>query len=96
MYIKTEATISKTPENFIKNSEILEKFLTPFINEVKTPAKITITPCPSENNKSINPARAILLLNAAKLIIPAKIGVEQGLTAKANKTPTKKGYKNKL
>ena len=34
--------------------------------------------------------------NVAKPIIPAKIGVEQGLEAKANKEPIKNGYKNRL
>ena len=33
----------------------------------------------------------MFLVNAAKLIIPAKIGVEQGLAANANNTPTIKG-----
>ena len=66
------------------------------MKDVNTPARTTITPCPKEKNRSISPARAIFLLNAAKLIIPANIGVEQGLTANAKSIPTKKGYKNKL
>ena len=38
------------PEIFIKISLIEAKFLKPFKNEVKIPAKITTTPCPSEKN----------------------------------------------
>ena len=38
----------------------------------------------------------MLFDNVAKPIIPANIGVEQGLEAKANKEPTKNGYKNRL
>ena len=60
------------------------------------PAKTTITPCPREKNKSIKPARNILFDKVAKPIIPANIGVEQGLEAKANNEPTKNGYKNRL
>ena len=44
-----------------------------------------------EKQRSINPANIRFFVNVAKLIIPAKIGVEQGLEAKANKTPIKKG-----
>ena len=58
---------------------------------MKTPARITITPWPKEKARSIDEAIKIFLLNVAKLIIPANIGVEQGLEAKANKTPIKKG-----
>ena len=76
--------------------ETLEKFLTPFKNEVKTPAKITTTPCPIENKNNIKAAKTMLFVNVAKLIIPAKIGVEQGLEAKAKRTPIIKGYTNKL
>ena len=38
----------------------------------------------------------MLFDKTAKLIIPAKIGVEQGLEARANNVPIKNGYKNKL
>lgn len=72
-------------------SDIEEKFFNPFKNEVKTPANITITPCPKEKHNNIKEAVRMFFVSVAKLIIPAKIGVEQGLEAKANKVPTKKG-----
>lgn len=83
--------INSTPEIFIRISETLEKLRTPFKKEVKTPASITITPWPKEKQRSIKPANKRFLLNAAKPIIPASIGVEQGLAAKANRIPTIKG-----
>ena len=83
--------MSNTPDILSKISEVWAKFLKPFKNEVNTPAKITIIPCPNEKQRSIKPAKKIFFVNVAKLIIPAKIGVEQGLAAKANKIPIKKG-----
>ena len=68
-----------------------EKLRIPFKNEVKMPANTTITPWPSEKHKSIKPAKIKFLLKAAKLMIPAKIGVEQGLDANAKSIPTIKG-----
>ena len=62
--------------------------------EVKTPAKIRITPCPSANKNNIKIARDKFLPMAAKAMIPARIGVEQGVPAKANVTPNNIGYKN--
>ena len=72
-------------------SETEENFFTPFKNEAKMPAKTTTTPCPKAKKKSISPERASFLVRVAKPIIEAKIGVEQGLAAKANKSPIKKG-----
>ena len=83
--------IKMTPENFIKNSLIWAKFLSPFKNEVKTPARTIIKPCPIENKNNIKEASTILFVKVAKLIIPAKIGVEQGLDANANNIPTIRG-----
>ena len=84
------------PESFIKTFETLAKFRTPFKNDVKTPDKIIIKPCPKENKNNIKIAKTIFLDNVANPIIPSKIGVEQGLDAKANKEPIKNGYKNRL
>ena len=83
--------IKRTPESFINISLIEEKFFNPFKNEAKIPAKTITTPCPKEKTRSIKEAVKMFLLKVAKLIIPANIGVEQGLDAKANKTPIKKG-----
>lgn len=71
-------------------------FFKPFKNEVKSPARTIITPCPKEKQRSINEARIMFLLNVANPIIAAKIGVEHGLAAKANNTPIKRGYRKRL
>ena len=84
------------PEIFIKISEIFAMFLTPLRNVVNNPAKIIIIPCPIENKNSISAASAKFLDNTAKLIIPASIGVEQGLDESAKIIPIKTGYKNRL
>ena len=84
------------PEIFIKTSLIEAKFRIPFKNEVKIPERMTTIPCPIEKQKSINPANIRFLLRAAKLIMPANIGVEQGLAANANNAPIINGYINKL
>ena len=91
MYIIKDAIIKSIPENFIKISEIWAVFFNPFKNDVKTPANITITPCPNEKQNNIKEDKIIFFVNVAKLIIPAKMGVEQGLDAKANKIPIKNG-----
>lgn len=70
-----------------------EKFLKPFNEEVNTPAIIKIKPCPRENKNSISTASAIFVERDAKVIIPAKIGVEQGVPAIAKIAPIKIGYK---
>ena len=62
--------------------------------EVKIPAIINIKPCPSANINNISIARAIFLPIAANAIIPAKIGVEHGVPARANVIPSNTGYKN--
>lgn len=62
--------------------------------EVKRPARINTTPCPSANKNNINIAIKMFLPIAANAIIPAKIGVEQGVPARANVIPSNIGYKN--
>ena len=57
------------------------------INDVNNPAKITMTPCPSANKRSIIAACQIFLLKLAVAIIAAKIGVEHGDAAKAKTIP---------
>ena len=59
--------------------------------EVNKPTSINIKPCPKANKNNINIARAILLETDAILIIPANIGVEQGVVANANTKPKMKG-----
>lgn len=81
-----------TPLHLSKISDICEKFFNPFKLEVKTPAIIRIKPCPNENINSINTADHIFEESDAKAIIPAKIGVEQGVPAIANTAPIKIGY----
>ena len=68
----------------------------PFKNDANTPERIIINPWPKEKRNNIKTALKMFFDNVAKPIIPAKIGVEQGLEAKANKEPIKNGYKNKL
>jgi len=64
-----------------------EKCLKPLRLEVKTPAIIKIIPCPRENKNSIKMASIIFVESDAKAIIPAKIGVEQGVPAMAKIAP---------
>lgn len=61
--------------------------------EVNKPAKMRIIPCPNANKNNIKIAKEIFLPIAAKAIIPAKIGVEHGVPARANVTPKSTGYK---
>lgn len=51
-------------------------------------------PCPSANKNNIIIASDKFLPIAAKAIIPASIGVEQGVPARAKVIPNKIGYKN--
>ena len=62
--------------------------------EVNNPAIIRITPCPMANKNNIIIAKEIFLPIAANVIMPAKIGVEQGVPASANVIPSNIGYKN--
>ena len=62
--------------------------------EVNRPAKIRITPWPNANRNNMTIAKYKFLPIAANAIIPAKIGVEQGVPAKAKVMPNNKGYKN--
>ena len=64
-------------------------FLSPDVN---SPATIRITPWPSANRNNIIIANERFFPIAAKAIIPAKIGVEQGVPASAKVIPNKIGY----
>lgn len=55
-----------------------------------------INPCPSANKNSIIIEFTIFAESVANAIIPAKIGVEQGVPIKANTAPKKIGYKIRL
>ena len=68
------------------------RFFTP---EVNRPAIIRINPCPIANKNSIITAAGRFLPIAANAIIPAKIGVEQGVPASAKVMPKIVGYINK-
>ena len=61
---------------------------------MKIPAIIKINPCPKANKNSINIAAKRFLPIAANAIIPANIGVEQGVPASAKTIPKSIGYKN--
>ena len=63
--------------------------------EVKIPAIIKINPWPKANKNNINIAASKFLPIAANAIIPAKIGVEQGVPASAKTIPKSIGYKNR-
>ena len=65
-------------------------FLSPDVNK---PAIMIITPCPTANKNSIRMAIPMFLPIAAKAIMPAKIGVEQGVPARANVMPKSTGYR---
>ena len=64
--------------------------------EVNNPARIRIIPCPRANRNNIKTASYIFFPIAAKAIIPAKIGVEQGVPARAKVIPKRRGYKKIL
>ena len=64
------------------------------IPDVKSPAIIRIKPWPSANKNSIKTAAQRFFPIAANAIIPAKIGVEHGVPARAKAIPRSTGYKN--
>lgn len=63
--------------------------------EVNNPARIKITPCPIANMNNIRIANDKFLPMAANAMMPASIGVEQGVPASAKVIPRRMGYKNK-
>ena len=68
------------------------RFLTPDVNK---PAIINITPWPTAKRNNIAIAAKRFFPIAANAIMPARIGVEQGVPARANATPSKIGYTNR-
>ena len=88
-----ETSIKSPPLNLSKISVNLAIDFIFLSVDVNNPAIIKITPCPKANKNSINIAKAIFLPIAANAIIPAKIGVEQGVPAKAKVIPKSTGYK---
>ena len=92
--MKIDTQISKKPLIFKIISEYAEIAFTCFNPVVKSPAITRIIPCPNENKNSINIASNKLLPIAVNAIMPAKIGVEQGVPARAKSIPIKIGYKN--
>ena len=86
-----EDKINKIPQNFIKNSLYLLNDLMFFTKDVNMPAKTMITPCPKEKANNNKEAYKISEDKLAKLIIEAKIGVEQGVAASAKNIPKTKG-----
>lgn len=62
--------------------------------DVNNPATINITPWPIANKNNIIIASNRFLPIAAKAIMPANIGVEQGVPTSANVIPSNIGYKN--
>ena len=63
------------------------------IFDVRNPANISIIPCPNENRNNIITACIMFADSDANPIIPAKIGVEQGVPASAKTAPKTIGYK---
>ena len=82
------------PLAFVKISEYFAKDDKFFKTDVNTPATSIITPCPSENKNNINAAQAMFVVIVAVAMIPARIGVEQGVVANANTAPKIIGQKN--
>ena len=60
--------------------------------DVKIPAKTIIVPCPSENKNNISAEYAMLADKEAVAMIPARMGVEQGVVARAKTAPSSIGY----
>lgn len=82
------------PLIFNNNSEKLANFLRFLMPEVNKPAIINITPWPIAKRNNIIIAAKRFFPIAAKVIMPANIGVEHGVPARANATPNKIGYTN--
>ena len=74
-------------------SEYLATVSICFIKFVNIPANTKITPSPNANINSIRSEINMLFVIAAKLIIPARIGVEQGVPPIAKSAPSSIGYK---
>ena len=74
-------------------SVIDESFLKFVKKDVNKPAKTIIKLCPKEKVNSNNAPITTLLLKVVAAIIPANIGVEQGVAARANTIPIMKAYK---
>ena len=74
-----------------KLSVTLANFFKFFNPEANKPAAKSINPWPNANKNNIKTATGKFLPIAAKTMIPANIGVEQGVPAKANAMPSKKG-----
>ena len=68
------------------------RFLIPDVNK---PATMSIKPCPSANRNSMTIAAQRFFPIAANAIIPAKIGVEHGVPARAKVIPNIVGYINR-
>ena len=79
------------PLNFTILFPIFEKFFRFLMPDVNIPAIISISPCPSANKNSIITAAGRFFPIAAKTIMPAKIGVEHGVPARANAIPNNIG-----
>ena len=83
--------MSNPPLIFIKISESFANLFRFFTPEVNNPAIISIIPCPKANKNNINIAANKFLLIVANAIMPAKIGVEHGVPAKAKIIPNNIG-----
>ena len=73
-------------------SVIFDKFFIFLIVDVNSPARIKMSPCPTAKRNSIITEAIRFLPIAANTIIPAKIGVEHGVPARANAIPRRIGY----
>ena len=90
-----DARMRSIPLNFSNHSVNDDNALKFFNPEVNKPASINITPCPNAKRKSIKIAKVKFFPIAAKAIIPARIGVEHGVPARAKVIPRSIGYKNR-
>ena len=79
------------PLAFVRISVKRAKDLRFLRKEVKIPAKTMIVPCPSENRNNINAEYAIFADKEAVAMIPARIGVEHGVVARAKTAPSNIG-----
>ena len=74
--------------------EVMLDSLRTFVRkDVNKPARTIIKLCPKEKENSIKAPISTFLLKVVAAIIPASIGVEQGVAARAKTIPIMNAYK---
>ena len=85
--------INSQPAKIFIEDVMLDSLRTLVRKDVNKPARTMIKLCPKEKENSIKAPISTFLLNVVAAIIPAKIGVEQGVAASAKTIPIINAYK---